>query len=146
MLKRSSNLKNNERGDTMKRMDKIYQYIQERSKSYSSEEIQGRIGVEAAEISQALQIMRSNVSRELNNLYRDGKILKFSGRPVLYFDRGIFEQIKGVTLPSEIEELANVESGVTSAKQLTIQKSGFDCLIGSDGSLKKQIEQAKAAI
>lgn len=146
MLKRSSSLKNNERGDTMKRMDKIYQYIQERSKSYSSEEIHGRIGVEAAEISQALQIMRSNVSRELNNLYRDGKILKFSGRPVLYFDREIFEQTKGVTLPLEIEELATVESGVTSAKKLTIQKSGFDCLIGSDGSLKKQIEQAKAAI
>jgi len=130
----------------MKRMDKIYQYIQERSKSYSSEEIQGRIGVEAAEISQALQIMRSNVSRELNSLYRDGKILKFSGRPVLYFDRAIFEQTKGVTLPSEIEELATVESGVISANKLTIQKSGFDCLIGSDGSLKKQIEQAKAAI
>lgn len=146
MLKRSSSLKNNERGDTMKRMDKIYQYIQERSKSYSSEEIQGRIGVEAAEISQALQIMRSNVSRELNSLYRDGKILKFSGRPVLYFDRAIFEQTKGVTLPSEIEELATVESGVISANKLTIQKSGFDCLIGSDGSLKKQIEQAKAAI
>jgi transcriptional regulatory protein LevR/transcriptional regulator with AAA-type ATPase domain len=130
----------------MKRVDKIYQYIQERSHSYSIEEIHGRIGIEAAEISQKLQILRSNVSRDLNSLYRQGKILKFSGRPVLYFDKALFEQSTGVTLPKSIKELPTVESGIASAKKMIIKKNGFDCLIGSDGSLKKQIEQAKASI
>ena len=126
----------------MKRIDKKYQFIQEWS---AGETLQAGepIGIEAGEIAERLQIIRSNVSRELNNLHRQGKIVKFSGRPVRYFDKAAFEQSHSgdsqATLMNDVEKLTPVESTAR-------MKSAFDCLIGSDGSLKKQIEQAKAAI
>ena len=126
----------------MKRIDKIHQYIQEKSAAEQAANEGGALGVEAAEIAADLQILRSNVSRELNNLYRQGKIVKFSGRPVRYFDKIVFAQ-SGTGQPSPAKTLAEAEEPQQSD---TLAKSAFDCLIGSDGSLKKQIEQAKAAI
>lgn len=126
----------------MKRIDKIYQFIKEWS---VGETLQAGepIGIEAGDVAERLQIIRSNVSRELNNLHRQGKIVKFSGRPVRYFDKAAFEQIHSnesqAALMPDVAALTPVEGTART-------KSAFDCLIGSDGSLKKQIEQAKAAI
>lgn len=129
----------------MKRIDRIYQYIQEKSSSYQKENIKGRIGVEATEISDQLDILRSNVSRELNTLQRQGKIVKFIGRPVLYFDRECLEEFLGMRLEGESFQFSAIEDYLQELKNIPT-KSAFDLLIGADSSLKKQVEQAKAAI
>ena len=129
----------------MKRIDRIYHYIQEKSSSYQKENIKGRIGVEATEISDQLDILRSNVSRELNTLQRQGKIVKFIGRPVLYFDRECLEEFLGMRLEGESFQFSAIEDYLQELKNIPT-KSAFDLLIGADSSLKKQVEQAKAAI
>ena len=82
----------------MKRRERIYAYIREKSESWPGDRFRGRIGFGAQEIAEALGILRNNVSKELNALQRQGRIVKFSGRPVLYFDRACLESALGVTL------------------------------------------------
>ena len=78
----------------------------------------------AKKIAVALELDRANVSRYLNELYKEGHIEKNSGRPVLY-------QVKKINavLP-----------------ELTDKQEAFDKLVGYNASLKVMIQQAKAAI
>jgi transcriptional regulatory protein LevR/transcriptional regulator with AAA-type ATPase domain len=81
------------------------------------------IGVTTNLISEKLDIQRANVSSALNKLHREGKILKSKGKPVIY--------------------TVNYENDVKGSKA---QSSGFTSVIGSEKSLKKPIQQAKAAM
>ncbi|SKA80012.1 hypothetical protein SAMN05428976_10430 [Clostridium sp. USBA 49] len=70
----------------MKRIDKVYNYLIEKSKDLTLEDLKENKGFSASEISEALGILRNNVSMELNTLLRQDKIIKIKGRPVLYED------------------------------------------------------------
>lgn len=111
----------------MKRIERVFEYLQEVAKSQDSEK-----ALTATAIADNLGILRSNVSRELNKLYRMGKIMKISGRPVLYKinDENINDKI-------EIKTVNKINK---------IDKSAFSDLIGAEDSLKTQVEQAKAAV
>ncbi|TDT51072.1 sigma 54-interacting transcriptional regulator [Fonticella tunisiensis] len=85
---------------------------------------EGKKGLSAGEIAQRLNMQRSNVSSILNELYRQGLVLKIKGKPVIY-----------TTYPSKKIRDQSVK-----------ENANFDMLIGSDKSLKKCIQQAKAAI
>lgn len=73
----------------------------------------------AAEIADSLDLDRANVSRYLNELYKEKLVKKLEGRPVRY--------------------LALVKQKVTTTVT-------FDNLIGREESLKSQIQKSKAAI
>lgn len=117
----------------MKRIERIFDFLQTYAKTHQDKNsVQG---LTASEIADKLGIMRSNVSRELNKLYRMDKISKTSGRPVLY----------SINLNSG----TNLNSfGSKQIKRIDSRedKSAFSDLIGADDSLKTQVEQAKAAV
>ncbi len=127
----------------MKRGERIYSYIEEKSEAWPEEMLKGRVGFGAQEIAEALGILRNNVSKELNALQRQGRIVKFSGRPVLYFDRGCLELALGVTLGEC--QFDDVEA-ICQSKTPQELENPFARLIGADRSLRRQVEQAKAAI
>lgn len=127
----------------MKRIDKIYDYILTNSKTFDKDKLLNTKGFSAQEIGAALNILRNNVSKELNTLCRNKKILKIKNRPVLYFDRDCFKNILSIKLPDDLEEIENLES---LTKSPTEDQSPFNYLIGANTSLKNQIEQAKAAL
>ena len=52
----------------MKRGERIYSYIEEKSEAWPEEKLKGRVGFGAQEIAEALGILRNNVSKELNAL------------------------------------------------------------------------------
>ncbi len=85
-------------------------------------EQRNRGGVSAKEISAVLSTDRANISRYLNQLYREKRLRKIKGRPVLY---------------------RSLKKGKEGAF-----KSGrsIDQIVGANLSLKKPIQQAKAAI
>ncbi len=129
----------------MKRRERILAYIQEQSASYTREQMQGSIGMDAQEIAQALDILRNNVSKELNELQREGCIVKFGGRPVRYFDKAKLEELLDISLGEGPCQFENVEA--CQPKQETVEAANpFDKLVGAHRSLQKQVEQAKAAI
>lgn len=126
----------------MKRIEKIHAYIKEKSNLYKFSDLQGRVGIDAGKIAEDLDILRNNVSMELNALYRQGKIIKIMGRPVLFFDRQVLENLLGESLANSTNQVNSIEE-ILPKHQM---KTPFDYLVGADISLKKQVEQAKAAI
>lgn len=58
----------------MKRSERIYNYIKEKSADYKKAELKGAVGLDA-QIAGALDILRINVSKELNELHRQGRIV-----------------------------------------------------------------------
>ncbi|MDI6601970.1 MAG: sigma 54-interacting transcriptional regulator [Thermoanaerobacteraceae bacterium] len=75
-------------------------------------------GVDAMTLAERLCLIRSNVSFDLNRLVEEGLLEKIEGRPVRY-------RIAGKGMDTEDK---------------------FSSLVGYDGSLRKAVEQAKAAI
>jgi len=131
----------------MKQIDKIYDYILSNSKEFTKEKLLKIKGFSAQEVGEHLEMLRSNVSRELNTLCREKKIIKIKNRPVLYFDREQFIKILNVTLHSDCEEIIEINDFINNELEIKKEdKSPFNSLIGFNTSLKNQIEQAKAAL
>lgn len=102
------------------RYEEIYKYILNRNKIQKKDNLD--IGVTTNDIAEGIGIKRSNASSELNKLVRDGLIKKEGGRPVVY--RCIEDDDENEVINEDV----------------------FSKVIGKDGSLKKAIKQAKAAI
>lgn len=79
-------------------------------------------GLTAGEIAEIVKIDRSNASRYLNELAKENRIEKKTGRPVIY---------------GPVSEEVHVDVSTVVS---------FDSLVGSRSSLKVSIQQAKAAI
>ena len=131
----------------MKRSERIYLYIKERSGTFKGQKLSGQIGFDAQEIADELDILRNNVSKELNELHRQDKIVKFTGRPVRYFDREMLAELLETELGQGPLQFRDVEE----CKRLFVRNAEeeanpFARLIGADKSLKRQVEQGKAAI
>ena len=61
----------------MSKLDEVYN-------SLLQLENKGRKGISAIELSNFMDLDRANISRYLNTLYKEGKLEKTEGRPVLY--------------------------------------------------------------
>ena len=130
----------------MKRIDRIYDYILQNSKSFDKNKLLEHKGFSAQEIGDTLDILRNNVSKELNTLCRNKKLIKIKNRPVLYFDKKSFENLLSIKLPDDLEEVSDINSLIETPKTAIEDHSPFNYLIGANTSLKNQIEQAKAAL
>jgi len=133
----------------MTRKEKIYNALVLLSENITIEKIKkGFKGYEAEEIAEMTNIDRSNVSRELNCLIKEGKIIKITGRPVYFMDRHIVEDLfnknfSANTIFSSYDDFMNVISNKDNNKD---SKDPFSNMIGSKGSLELAIKQAKAAV
>lgn len=99
--------------------DLVLEYISSKNNLNSNDY---NLGCETNEIADKLNIKRANVSKILNELYTEGKVLKIKGKPVLY----------------------KINTNITGKKNsFTIN---IDNIIGGNKSLKNCIQQAKAAM
>ena len=92
----------------MKRSEKIYEYIAKKTEKFNRENLEEKIGFSATEISHNLDILRNNVSMELNELLRQDRIIKIKSRPVLYVDNNCLERILNKKLPVGPIEIKNL--------------------------------------
>lgn len=76
-------------------------------------------GIDTQTLAQLVNMSRANLSHELNELCKEGKLYKSSGRPVLFF---------------------------LSENKITSNESQLDLLAKNNISLRDSVEQAKAAI
>lgn len=129
----------------MNRKDRIYHYIKDMTDTLTDEEIEMGLGPTTKMIADTLGIQRPNVSKDLNQLVREGKLYKTEGRPVRYFLlKNTPHQPLSKHVPSYKEE-----TGRTAAKPkniLTNKQDVFRTMIGANGSMKNAVEQAKAAV
>lgn len=135
----------------MKNIDEVSRYVRN---NISLEEIRENIlresivGIDASEIEEKLGIVRNNASTLLNNLCKQGEFIKIHGRPVRFVPKSILENItssKIIKKQYDIRELKDIMlSKASPCEKNSIDQFGL--LIGSDSSLRNQIDQAKAAI
>lgn len=114
-----------------KRIDAIYAYIVKQSKKMNGDYL-----MTTQEVSEKLNYQRTNVSKDLNDLVRAGKLVKIGGRPVRYRLAGqVSEEAPSVVLP-----MSNVKMVAPApVKEFFNQREKDDVfihLIGSRGSLK----------
>ena len=95
------------------------------------EKIKGR-GITADELGFYIGIDRTNISRYLNQLYKEKRINKKEGRPVIY---------------SSIKSYKNEMNSIKNKSDIIMKnRDSLEMLIGSNQSLKLPVQQAKAAI
>lgn len=128
----------------MTNKEKIYNIILEKSKEFNLQDflISRKGGVTTEEVAQLLKIARPNVSFILNRLVKEGKIVKIISKPVYYIEKNrlayfLEENVKEEMLLKDLIDFLHLKE----EKECT-----FENIIGHDGSLKGQIEQAKAAV
>lgn len=166
-------VKNLQDEKNLKRKDRIHQLLNNHLQNQEVPEMTHILdySLHAGEISAKLDIDRSNVSRELNQLLKETSVIKIAGKPVLYFAKDVLERLFHVKFSQYIFydkilflQFLNSHSDKTTlseTKQITpstplllrkteskteSSKKIFDNIIGNDSSLKNQIKQAIAAI
>lgn len=118
--------------------------------------------LDASFIGEKIGISRNNASKELNQLVREGKALKIKGKPVIYLDKSIVKAYRTFNTETMVVEdydtfMNMMDENIHSDKKgqgarpfknkTKTHGTVFDrIIIGSQDSLKYQVEQAKAAI
>lgn len=137
-------------GIIVKRVERVYQYIKEKTESFTAKEIEQGFGITTKDVADKLNVQRSNVSKDLNTLVREGKLYKTEGRPVKYVDISAVRHKPLSKYVPSYKEKAQKKETTTSQSVLDYPFSNeediFQRIIGTSGSMKNAIEQAKAAI
>lgn len=106
-------------------------------------------GIDAFEIQEKLNIVRNNASTILNDLLKEGKLIKINSRPVTFIPKTILDSLNikntdkrnsSVFSPEEFKNLVDENNKEIDGDD------PFKVLIGFNNSLIHQIEQAKAAV
>ncbi|EJE4563049.1 MULTISPECIES: sigma 54-interacting transcriptional regulator [Enterococcaceae] len=102
-------------------------------------------GVTTQMIGEKLSIDRSNTSRELNTLVKEGILIKIKGKPTQYLSKEEIENFFNIQLNAtkfnSISEILRFENSIE-----TNSREAFKELIGWDESLKEAITKSKASI
>lgn len=133
----------------MIRKDKIYQFVKSASNQFTKKDIENGMGITTKEVSDTLDILRSNVSKDLNLLVREGKLKKIDGRPVRFVPlESVRHQPLTVHVPSYKEEKPEQKGVTQEVFDYSVKESRdiFQSIIGAKGSMKNAVDQAKAAV
>lgn len=132
------------------RKERVYQVVQDLTKKAIAAKNYSDIGMDAYVISIILKIERSNASKELNDLWREGRLIKIQGRPILYLSLEDFINAYPIKyIPTFIpkgKQLSDYLEAGDKPEKVKQPSSTFDMQVGAHGSLIEQILSAKAAI
>jgi len=125
------------------RKSKISEMLKKACEKYTLKDIEnGFEGFSATQLADQLAMDRANVSKELNTLFLEQRVIKVIGRPVYYFDAEVFEKLTHGK--NEVFETDHLNLLIKEHKQHV--SDPFELIIGSEGSLKTIIKKAKAAM
>lgn len=127
-------------GDLMKRIENVFEALKQLCLEQYKEN-RTIVGVSANTISSLLGIQRTNTSSDLNKLFKEKRIEKVEGKPVLYKVDSI--QLRETSLKHK-EGLE--ENGVSIVEGSDNTGDVFEGIIGAKLSLKNSVQQARAAI
>lgn len=116
-----------------RRIDRIYRFVLENA------------NVTTNDVAASLDIQRTNASKDLNLLVKEGQLNKSEGRPVRYF---VSSQSAGRAVSLEEANPKKTHTTEPPEKKMLQHNAGnvFTQIIGSTGSMRNAVEQAKAAI
>ena len=129
-----------------KRIERVYQFVA------SNDQFQ--TGLTTNDVAEGLMLQRTNVSKDLNKLVRAERLIKIDGRPVRYAvsEKAELQMDSSTQKPYPKKEHVKSYKENPSARQKNngsqefLRGDIFSRIIGSNGSMKNAVEQAKAAI
>ena len=130
---------------SMKRIDRICQELERLTLGLNQTDLQNDVAFTAESIGFNLGLARNSVSKDLNQLWSEQRVIKVKTRPVYFLHREVVETLIGHVLPDHLTEVRFVSELLPSEDPL-IARDPFTALIGYDRSLKLAVEKGKAAV
>lgn len=130
---------------SMKRIDRICQELERLTLGLNQTDLQNDVAFTAESIGFNLGLARNSVSKDLNQLWSEQRVIKVKTRPVYFLHRQVIETLIGHVLPDHLTEVRFV-SELLPSEDLLIASDPFTALIGYDRSLKLAVEKGKAAV
>lgn len=115
----------------------VYEYIKESTLKFIQN---GTVLGNALDIADQFHLSRSVVSKYLNGMFYEGKLIKIATRPVIYFDRYCIENELGIKIKNK-EFISITELHHELEKN---QNDLFNHIIGKNGSLKENLMKIKS--
>lgn len=133
------------------RIERIHQYVIDLTVSLINENNLDNNGADALVISLDLKLDRSNVSRELNKLWKEGKLIKIQGRPILFLDYATLKnEFSFNYIPLSITSENNISyylNNEVANKSYSRKVNALNKIIGAtNGSLYHMVENVIAAV
>lgn len=133
-----------------KKKEEVYQHLIH----HTAKQLQqhGSLGRDALNISLDLQMDRSNVSRLLNQLHHEGRLIKTQGRPTLFFARTPLEnEHPDVHIPSVIPKGKSIQSYLKEEHEQKSEQTQADVFRQylanrNTSSMFEPIQRAKSAL
>lgn len=131
----------------MKRIDKIHTLVKEYTKNVQLSDLSDKkVGITSVDLAAQTDILRNNVSQDLNQLHRELKLIKIKGKPVRYLDAEQIAVLLGGKIQSKDLLFQSAAELLEAPVQANDQGDPFRSLIGATGSLSPIIQSAKASI
>lgn len=124
--------------------NQIYQYMKTISIKFTLQDLKTDIGVNAQQIATKFGLLRNNASKILNELVEEDLLVKIKTRPVYFFDKQSLEEILEKKVSQNFFSFEDFQEIISEKRNL--KQDPFQNIIGYNGSMKAQVEHAKAAI
>lgn len=123
----------------MNTIEQVHSYVIENTKAYC---LNNDYVLTTEELASKVNVSRTVVSRYLNQLLKEKKLLKVSTRPVIYFDKKTIENEFSISL-EKIDEFLSI--GEMNKYLLNQKKTSIDnVIIGTNGSLSDAFLKVKS--
>lgn len=121
--------------------EQVYEYLEKQTKKFDMKYVSSYTTVD---ICNQLHMSRSLVSLYLNEMVKEGTVIKVNSRPVYYLNRLVLEHKYHMQI--EKNEYLSILELTKEIEKFVSKESDFDKAIGSEGSLSYCIAQIKSAL
>ena len=100
----------------MEKKEQVYQHIRTDTITKLKEEQFESLGLDTLTVSLDLKMNRANISRLLNQLYNEGRLIKTDSRPVFFMDRSALDRyVEHAYIPSIIPKDKTIKDYLATA-------------------------------
>ncbi|MGR5948908.1 transcriptional regulator DagR [Raoultella planticola] len=130
----------------MRRIEVVLRELERLTQTISRDGLAlGTSAFTAEQIGFNLGLARNSVSKDLNQLWSDGLVIKTRGRPVFFLHRQATQALLDRPLTESEREIGAI-SDLLPDRDLPPVSDPFTLLIGHDRSLRDAVEKGKAAV
>lgn len=141
-----SNITFKQSGNEMRRIEVVLRELERLTQTISRDDLAAGAGAFTAEqIGFNLGLARNSVSKDLNQLWSDGLVIKTRGRPVFFLHLQATQTLLDRPLAESEREIGTI-SDLLPDRDLPSVSDPFSLLIGHDRSLRDAVEKGKAAV
>ncbi|WES68483.1 transcriptional regulator DagR [Superficieibacter sp. HKU1] len=129
----------------MRRIEIVLKELERLTHGLNLADLQQDVAFTAERIGFNLGLARNSVSKDLNQLWNDGLVIKSRGRPVYFLHRMAIEALLGRKLDENEREMRSV-AALLPQPSFPATTDPFSALIGYERSLRDAVEKGKAAV